>query len=984
MFRPSLLLPSDEYRGSHMWQIGWMCSGVLFESGSVLLTAILAWCFAVLDVEKQVWATLPLPLCLFDASVLILSIRRLYLGQAWLLTSELRVRYLLVFSFLFRLLFSLTLSLVLLEVLALSVLPLPAFAAYGGGVLLNTRAQDGYTWVRLHVLDLVVFLTSLNVVLSSLAPSPWSSSSLLYPVFAVCIAFLALTLLLWYMVLTDPALRQDTLLRLAVNLLLHLSFSFFIFVVFLARFLDQRNARLFFDASHFFPPPLGAEANPRGAPPTPTSPARAPGLLSLLAFFLFAPARKHGVNSPFRTDFRPSVYPTAASSVSTLFSEAEGAVDPATVTATYWAVPLLFALLLAQILAGFCFVFLVASHTELRSPPHSPFLSDWSATAGPSPHSPLLAAARGAGSCRSDAETPPPLSRDMRVTLEKVGHHFYRILHSAAPPEAGPVERVSLLRDAFAPQGQGGKGGYAHDPRGDRVGGETAGKPAERSRAVPTGDPVDACQTPRGGSEEKESSHACRGAGGNVYAVAVDLQRAGCESGFDCSGPDDVPGVDGGEEKTRAQKGMLCGQGGGARQEGNSPGASPTQNLVQRRRPIEPERGGTQRPRRLAVRSTSMPNKGFVKRSRLQGGAAAQGTTTKLKQAPFLQRSGPRWPFSTRADVSRERMSASQGTEEDRSSTPPDEREISFEDATSQLLHLEGCDGPGEVAPLRPKGPGAFRSAAFEAEGGNLGMDAAGGTEASWMLRDTADGVPATPQERDEVARTETMSGGGARMRDTGRREDDAEREGEECGSDGDANIAASCAYAATPGRASGADRGPRAAASRRWVSRLDHLSPHGSAAEARTESNSGELPLQRRPGAGAPEAQEARGANGDRAVAAPEGLSHAGPVEGGQSEEGDSCIICYQNHPNAVLLYCGHGGLCFRCAQTCFHRNGRCPTCRQAVKGVVELQEDASDSSERPEVDLEEGEQQASNGRHRREGRRNVITATVKDVRRS
>lgn len=62
-------------------------------------------------------------------------------------------------------------------------------------------------------------------------------------------------------------------------------------------------------------------------------------------------------------------------------------------------------------------------------------------------------------------------------------------------------------------------------------------------------------------------------------------------------------------------------------------------------------------------------------------------------------------------------------------------------------------------------------------------------------------------------------------------------------------------------------------------------------------------------------------------------------------SEDGASqadvglCMICCTSAAGAVLMYCGHGGLCFKCAQKCFHRTGLCPTCRRPVKGVVEVQ---------------------------------------------
>ena len=32
-------------------------------------------------------------------------------------------------------------------------------------------------------------------------------------------------------------------------------------------------------------------------------------------------------------------------------------------------------------------------------------------------------------------------------------------------------------------------------------------------------------------------------------------------------------------------------------------------------------------------------------------------------------------------------------------------------------------------------------------------------------------------------------------------------------------------------------------------------------------------------------------------------------------SESQAKCIICCDNPPNAVLMICGHGGICYKCA---------------------------------------------------------------------
>lgn len=42
------------------------------------------------------------------------------------------------------------------------------------------------------------------------------------------------------------------------------------------------------------------------------------------------------------------------------------------------------------------------------------------------------------------------------------------------------------------------------------------------------------------------------------------------------------------------------------------------------------------------------------------------------------------------------------------------------------------------------------------------------------------------------------------------------------------------------------------------------------------------------------------------------------------------SCLICYEKQPDAVLMECGHGGLCYDCAIDIWKKNGECYLCRK------------------------------------------------------
>ena len=49
----------------------------------------------------------------------------------------------------------------------------------------------------------------------------------------------------------------------------------------------------------------------------------------------------------------------------------------------------------------------------------------------------------------------------------------------------------------------------------------------------------------------------------------------------------------------------------------------------------------------------------------------------------------------------------------------------------------------------------------------------------------------------------------------------------------------------------------------------------------------------------------------------------------------------------DAVLLECGHGGICYTCARRCLRKKGReCPMCRAPVEQVVQIRLDGVPSS--------------------------------------
>ena len=77
--------------------------------------------------------------------------------------------------------------------------------------------------------------------------------------------------------------------------------------------------------------------------------------------------------------------------------------------------------------------------------------------------------------------------------------------------------------------------------------------------------------------------------------------------------------------------------------------------------------------------------------------------------------------------------------------------------------------------------------------------------------------------------------------------------------------------------------------------------------------------------------------------ASAPGPASLAAPVGSDRSagsQDGDVCFICFSGPRDAVLLECGHGGLCFGCATRCMQmRFQECPICRQPISQIVQLE---------------------------------------------
>ncbi|CAD8100434.1 unnamed protein product [Paramecium sonneborni] len=58
------------------------------------------------------------------------------------------------------------------------------------------------------------------------------------------------------------------------------------------------------------------------------------------------------------------------------------------------------------------------------------------------------------------------------------------------------------------------------------------------------------------------------------------------------------------------------------------------------------------------------------------------------------------------------------------------------------------------------------------------------------------------------------------------------------------------------------------------------------------------------------------------------------------KSNDGDiKCLICFENESGYVLMNCGHGGLCLKCASNLLLRNKECYLCRQPIMKIFQIQ---------------------------------------------
>ena len=60
--------------------------------------------------------------------------------------------------------------------------------------------------------------------------------------------------------------------------------------------------------------------------------------------------------------------------------------------------------------------------------------------------------------------------------------------------------------------------------------------------------------------------------------------------------------------------------------------------------------------------------------------------------------------------------------------------------------------------------------------------------------------------------------------------------------------------------------------------------------------------------------------------------------TQGDTSPLDKKCSICCEHEANAVLMDCGHGGICINCANALLRHGAACHMCRAAISQVLKI----------------------------------------------
>lgn len=57
-----------------------------------------------------------------------------------------------------------------------------------------------------------------------------------------------------------------------------------------------------------------------------------------------------------------------------------------------------------------------------------------------------------------------------------------------------------------------------------------------------------------------------------------------------------------------------------------------------------------------------------------------------------------------------------------------------------------------------------------------------------------------------------------------------------------------------------------------------------------------------------------------------------------GSIENGRTCSICCEKEADAIIMHCGHGGVCFYCSCEMFKKTKKCHICRAIIEQIYQF----------------------------------------------
>jgi len=218
MYRPTILLPSDDYRGGSLLLMMAASLGICVEFAAYLTVGILCWLFAEAHITRWIWGSfLLLPLILFDIVAATLGVVTFAKCYKLVVCLFIDCHILIGSSFLW--------------IVGVCVL------SYGGQLTLLwlvPEVRSPRVYVRLHVWDLWAVLLTVSIYLKLSGLVSWSWVKIFWPCWVFLSFWMAVSVLAYWHV--GP--YQFPLVRILIVIFVSTTISFMIFLKQLSEYLN--------------------------------------------------------------------------------------------------------------------------------------------------------------------------------------------------------------------------------------------------------------------------------------------------------------------------------------------------------------------------------------------------------------------------------------------------------------------------------------------------------------------------------------------------------------------------------------------------------------------------------------------------------------------------------------------------------------------------------------------------------------------------